>query len=87
MSLLTETLTRIMAWMQEHTPQYAESFLPGLPQHRIQELSERLDIPFSTELYELYQWQNGTYEESNRMNALLVFHFSPLEQMEQLMSR
>jgi hypothetical protein len=87
MNQLRTVLEDIMSWLQDNEPNYANSFLPGLSRAAIQEISDSLEVFFTEEVYTLYQWRNGTHEESNRMNALLVFHFSPLEQMAETYQR
>jgi len=62
MSLLTNSLNRIMSWMQQNRPARAQSFLPGLPRQEIEQAVEGLPNQLPEELFELYQWRNGTSE-------------------------
>ena len=61
MSALTEALERILNWWQQNgREQAASKLLPGLSYDEIEELVKDLPIRFPTEVYELYQWRNGS---------------------------
>jgi hypothetical protein len=79
MSILTEALDRIMIWMQQHTPEYAVSFLPGLSLDQIMVSTEGFSFLLPNELYELYQWRNGTLRETNSL-FFPSFQFLPLSE-------
>ena len=64
MSVLTVALERIMNWLRQHQPSYAASFLPGLKLDEIQELEKELGFKLPEEIYQLYQWRNGTEEDA-----------------------
>lgn len=64
---LTETLEKIMNWLKEHQPEYAASFLPGLKSNEIQSVEEKLGFKLPEEIYELYQWRNGTEEDAKAL--------------------
>lgn len=61
-------------------PDYATSFLPGLTLDEILEEIVALGIPLSDELYELYQWKNGTNDEAPSM-VFPMFEFLPLRRV------
>jgi hypothetical protein len=62
MSEITEALQRIEAWLQNHMPNRAAELKPGLTRDEIDELVK--DLPFSLpeEVYELYQWHDGSVD-------------------------
>lgn len=59
MTTLTETLNRVMNWLERFQPEQAESFLPGLSRMEIYETFSEFGLVVPEELYELYQWKNG----------------------------
>jgi cell wall assembly regulator SMI1 len=63
MSELTIALTRIAAWYQENMPQSCPVFQPGLSRSDIDELVKDLNFPVPDEVYELYEYCNGSSEE------------------------
>ena len=81
MSDLIRALDRIMNWLEEHQPEYAASFLPGLSRQEIDKFINPLNIVFPEEIYELYQWRNGRRLEvfhSSVMTFPSIYHFLPL---------
>ena len=60
MSVLTDSLNRIMQWLEENRPDYAESFLPGLSDEEIREKLSNVELELPEEIYELYRWRNGS---------------------------
>lgn len=64
MSNLAEALNRIKNWQEQNGYQAASKLLPGLNHTEIQELSKDLPIELPTEVYELYQWRNGSSDDS-----------------------
>lgn len=64
MSSLTEALNSIKNWQEQNGYQAASKLLPGLSHSEIQELSKDLPIQLPTEVYELYQWRNGSSDDS-----------------------
>lgn len=80
MSNLIQALNRSMQWIEGHLPEYAASFLPGLSFDEILDEVETLGFPLSDELYELYQWRNGTDSEAPSM-VFPIFEFLPLEKV------
>lgn len=70
MSLLTTALEEIRAWLIEHAPKQASSLVPGLSLAEIQARLRTFPFSLPQEVYELYQWRNGSGEES----GLFVYH-------------
>lgn len=60
MSVLTKTLNRIVNWIEQYRPSYIKYLQPGLSKAEIKEIIKELPIKLPTEIYELYQWRNGT---------------------------
>jgi len=63
MSLLTETLERILSWLQQNQPEVISSLQPGLTDIQIQEITQDFPFELSHEIRELYQWRNGLRSE------------------------
>jgi hypothetical protein len=63
MSELTTALARIAAWYQENMPQSRPVFQAGLSRSDIDELVKDLSFPVPDEVYELYEYCNGSSEE------------------------
>ncbi|MGD2182300.1 hypothetical protein [Lusitaniella coriacea] len=78
MQTLTDALERIMSWLYQHQPTYAETFLPGLSFDEILEFFEVMGFPPSDELIELYEWRNGT-PVSPVASVFPSFTFMPLD--------
>lgn len=77
MPTLIEALSRIMNWLNKHQPDYAASFLPGLKYSEIQTVEAEFGFKLPAEIYELYQWRNGT-EEDARAVCFPTMQFLPL---------
>jgi hypothetical protein len=76
MSELTSALERISAWYQEK--QSRSVFQPGLSRSAIDELVKDLAFPVPEEVYELYEWCNGSSEDSDPI-AFHQQYILPLE--------
>ena len=64
MSELTSALQTIFAWIEEYYPKFEKSFQPGLTYEEIKSYDDKLSpYYFTLEIYELYQWRNGTLYE------------------------
>ncbi len=75
--MLTETLERILAWLQAHDQPAAASLQPGLSQAEIEAKVKELPFRLPQEVYELYQWRNG----DPAGHELFPYHvFLPLEE-------
>jgi hypothetical protein len=63
MSTLTDALERILNWLRANYPEAASSLQPGLSYDEIE--AKIADLPFCLpqEVYELYQWRNGSKED------------------------
>ncbi|MBD2450776.1 SMI1/KNR4 family protein [Nostoc sp. FACHB-152] len=83
MTGLTAAIERIMNWLQQYQPEFAASFLPGLTREQIQEQTKDLPGLIPEEIYELYQYRNGTLEEM-KSTVYPVFHFLPLDEAVQI---
>jgi hypothetical protein len=78
MTTLTQALERIMNWLKQHRPEYAASFLPGLKYEEIQAGEAELGFKLPEEIYELYQWRNGTEREDIKVVCFPTMQFLPL---------
>jgi cell wall assembly regulator SMI1 len=79
MTGLTAAIERIMNWLQQYQPEFAASFLPGLTREQIQEQTKDLPGFIPEEIYELYQYRNGTLEEM-KSTVYPIFQFLPLDE-------
>jgi cell wall assembly regulator SMI1 len=77
MSELTSALERISAWHQEN--QSRSVFQPGLSRNVIDNLVKNLSFPIPEEIYELYEWCNGSSDDSDAI-LLHCWHLLPLEE-------
>jgi SMI1 / KNR4 family (SUKH-1) len=84
MSLLIDSLERLMVYMNQYMPDHANSFLPGLPEAQIQEMVERLGLPCPQEIIDLYQWRNGTQRQFEFIGYPPEFCFTPLEEIVEI---
>jgi len=74
--LLIDSLERILNWLKSNVPEYEDDFLPGLTHGEIEEKVKDLPFKLPQEVYDLYQWRNGSASESG---IFLYLHHSPLE--------
>lgn len=65
MSILTNALNRIVTcWQKNGNEKLVHDLMPGLNYAEIEELVQDLPIQLPPEIFELYQWRNGSkYEE------------------------
>lgn len=65
MSTLTNALNRIVAcWEKNGNEKLVNNLMPGLSYAEIERLAQELPIQLPPEVFELYQWRNGSkYEE------------------------
>jgi hypothetical protein len=80
MSELTIALDRIMNWLQQYKPDIAETYLEGLSREEIEELTKDLIDKIPEEIYDLYQWRNGTKEEYYESVVYPLPIYLPLDQ-------
>ncbi|MEO1430839.1 MAG: hypothetical protein AAFV71_17600 [Cyanobacteria bacterium J06633_8] len=68
MSTLTNALNRIVAcWEKNGNEKLVHDLMPGLSDAEIEELVQDLPIQLPPEIFELYQWRNGSkYEEDEQ---------------------
>lgn len=83
MQTLNESLEYMLRWMQNNLPEYGASFMPGLQFDEIIELVETLGFPLPEEIYELYQWRNGTRAEIPSF-VFPAFEFAPLNKAAEI---
>jgi len=60
MSTLTDALDKIIKWFDIYKPELAATFEPGLDFNEIQAGEQKIGFKFPAEIYELYQWRNGS---------------------------
>ena len=82
MSEMTEALQSIEIWLQNHMPNRAAELKPGITRDEIDEQVK--DLPFSLpdEVYELYQWHDGSvdmfavenYDFLSLGSAIAIYH-------------
>lgn len=70
MSALTDALNRIIKWLQQNSHICASGFQSGLSPAEVEEKLGKLPFCVSREVYELYQWSNGT----NDRCGVFVYH-------------
>ena len=80
MSLLIESLERILAWLSINQPSSVSALQSGLTYSQIQEKTKDLPFKLPTEVIELYQWRNGTQDsELDTARFFPAFTFDSLE--------
>lgn len=81
MSILTEALEKILSWLQQNKRTIASALQPGLTYTQIQDGIESLPFDLPEEVYELYQWRNGTRNDKVLSATFFpAFTFNSLEQ-------
>ncbi len=74
---MINVLNEIMIWHETYQPNYASSFLPGLSRQEIDSCVSIIDGYISEDIYQLYEWRNGTnkeyYETSINVEPFLYF--------------
>ena len=71
MSLLTDNLNQIRAWLQNNYLAGAEHIPSGLSHWQIEEIVQRLPFKLPQEVYELYQWSRGNSEKALTKHAFI----------------
>lgn len=82
MSILIDSLERILSWLHQNKPSFASSLQPGFSEAEIREMLEEYEFPLllSYEFYELYQWRNGVpYGDEEVISFLPGYAFNSLE--------
>jgi hypothetical protein len=77
MSELIKALEIIRNWLQKNYPSMGKFPHSGLKLTRIQELTKNLPFQLAEEIYELYQWRNGTLHDRGFFPFMT---FYPLEE-------
>lgn len=81
MTVLTESLEQILSWLERNNSSFASALQPGLTYSEIQDRVEYLPFDLPEEVYELYQWRNGTRNGKERSSSFFpAFTFNSLEQ-------
>ncbi|MBV6627981.1 MAG: SMI1/KNR4 family protein [Rivularia sp. (in: Bacteria)] len=81
MSVLTDSLNRIMQWLEKNRPDYAASFLPGLSDAEIREKLASVELELPEEIYELYRWRNGVEDGEDSKSVIYpCMEFMPLDE-------
>lgn len=57
---LMQVLERILSWFQANKPNIAQSLQPGLSREQIEAQVQALPFCLPEEVYQLYQWRNGS---------------------------
>jgi len=70
MSAIRETLERIEVWLELNYLPGINALQPGLTLTEIQERIKELPFDLPTEVFELYQWRNGTKLEAHKLQAM-----------------
>ena len=71
MTELTQSLDRILAWLQHNDPEGASGFRPGLSSENISKKLQELPFKVSREVQELYQWRDG----DTRCESVFICHW------------
>jgi hypothetical protein len=79
MTELTDALERILAWRREHKPTDCDRFKPGLSLAEIQEKLSRFPCQLPREIYTLYQWHNGTNDDSWDCGVFVYHSFMDID--------
>lgn len=60
MSNLRDSLENILAWQERNRPEYVSQLQPGLTEEEIEEKLKHIPFRLPKEVYQLYQWRNGS---------------------------
>ncbi len=77
MSDLRDSLDKFLAWQERNRPEYASHLQPGLTEEEIEEKLKHIPFRLPKEVYQLYQWRNGSTFDYFLPGA--GFIFLPLE--------
>ncbi|MEH2251747.1 SMI1/KNR4 family protein [Nostoc sp.] len=80
MSELTDELQYILNWLESSNLEFFDCYNPGLTRQQIDEITKDLPFRLSKEVYELYQWRNGTADLGYN-NGYLPLYFLFTEQL------
>ncbi|AFY73221.1 hypothetical protein Syn7502_01112 [Synechococcus sp. PCC 7502] len=74
--ILIDSLERILDWYKSNVPDYQDDFLPRLTFEEIEEQVKGLPFKLPKEVYDLYQWRNGSESQTVSFDG---YYFSSLE--------
>ena len=72
-STLTNTLNRIETWINRHFPDETQYFQKGLSKEEIDDIAQIFPYSLPQEVYELYQWKNGTARGDKWLEQAFIF--------------
>ena len=87
MAELTNALNRILAWTEKNFPDELQYLQPGLSKTEIDELTKDMPFPLPSEVYELYQWRNGTRQGDNDWEKAWIFKGWTFISLENMVAR
>jgi len=70
--IMLDSLDRILDWYKSNVPNYIDDFLPGLTYEEIADPVKDLPFKLPQEVYDLYQWRNGSNYESG---PIFIYHY------------
>ncbi len=83
-SELTNALNRILAWTEKNFPHEVQYLQPGLSKTEIDELAKDIPFPLPPEVYELYQWKNGTRQGDLSQDTAWLFQNWTFRQLQEV---
>jgi len=87
MSLLITALNQIIGYLEQLKPEYAEALQPGLSYNEIDEHLIGLPFRLPAEVYTIYQWRNGMYQEDYFDGDSLFSPYFTIDPLEQAVLR
>ncbi|MEH2001457.1 MAG: SMI1/KNR4 family protein [Nostoc sp.] len=77
MSELTDELQYILNWLKSTNHDFFDSYNPGLTRQQIDDITKDLPFRLSEEVYEFYQWRNGTADLGYNNGYLPLYFLFP----------
>ncbi|MEH2372257.1 SMI1/KNR4 family protein [Nostoc sp.] len=77
MSELMDELQYILNWLKSTNVEFFDCYNPGLTRQQIDEITKDLPFRLSEEVYELYQWRNGTADLGYNNGYLPLYFLFP----------
>jgi cell wall assembly regulator SMI1 len=71
MSTLTKKLECIWSWLESTNLEFFDCYNPGLTRQQVDRIIKDFPFKLSEEVYELYQWRNGTANPAYENNYCL----------------
>lgn len=88
---LTKALNQILQWETQHKAQDLQYLQPGLSKAEIDKLVKDLPFQLPLEVYELYQWRNGSRQGEEEWQNASIFYivmnpwtFRPLQEVVEI---